>query len=207
MISNRYYISTIIAIFLSLSLGILIGGTLGQQWISQNQQKLITHYEAKAEDVKILNKGLNEKQEELARANKELKEDYKQLFINSVKGAINGQKILWINDTEQSFESLRKTIELAGAVIFESAEKEVSRTTAFDVVLFFPTNQEALPDYNWLLEYNVPVIYVTDQANPETINLDLDIELFEQRINVDSLNEHFNFIFFLKNLPKEMPDE
>lgn len=61
LITNKYYITTIIAIFLSLSLGILIGGTLGQQWINNNQQKLVSYFKAKSEELQKTNQDLEKK--------------------------------------------------------------------------------------------------------------------------------------------------
>lgn len=209
LISNRYYITTIIAIFLSLSLGILIGGTLGQQWINEKQQNLISFYEAKSEKLQKTNSELEKSQEELRIFYHQLKDEYKMLFTKSISQAIDGKKFLWINSTDQKFKSLQDTIELAGGVIYE-IDQGISAfqtdayftemdSNQYDIILIFPKGKEEFSEYKWLHKHDIPVIYLTDQVQgSEKINIKIDI--YEHQVNMESLNEHYQFIAFIKNL-------
>lgn len=215
LITNRYYITTIIAIFLSLSLGILIGGTLGQQWINGNQQRIISHYESKVEKLDQSNQELMQEKEEINSFYLKLKSDYKLLFTKSIGHTIEGKKILWINDTEQNFQALRNTIELAGATILEHNDANNNLTleaisptretnlNEYDVILFFPTNTEQLSNYKWLLDYGVPVIYVTDNKKEMVKTNKVEIDMYEQKVDLQSLYEQYQFVHFLKNLLQE----
>lgn len=220
LITNRYYITTIIAIFLSLSLGILIGGTLGQQWINENQQKLISHYQTKAEGMETKYVELRKQQEELTVYYQSLKEEYKILFTKSIINKIDGQKILWINDSSQNFSTLKNTLEIAGGKVIKiSNEINIlqSKTSytgdgnaldEYNVILLFPNKQDDLSSYKWLLEYNAPIIYVTDNKNNDSPHSNgIEIDMYEQRMDTDSLNEHYNFILFLHNLLQENQNE
>lgn len=200
MITNRYYIITIIALFLSLSLGILIGGTLGQQWINSNQQKLFSYYEQKVER-------LSEEKDELLKLNKEIKanneiiiNDYQRLFNNSIADAIIGTKILWINDSDYSYKSLQETVKLAGGeielltndrlVFNQEFNKNNLLTSDYDLILFFQNGKNSVQNYNSVLDYKIPVIYVTDEQD----GLKGDFQKSK------SLNEHYEFITFLKKI-------
>lgn len=210
MITNRYYIATIIAIFLSLSLGILIGGTLGQQWLNDSQQKLIDHYEQKALDLGKTNSELKKAQEERNKYIEKIENDYKTLFNSSITNILAGSKILWLNDSNQSYLSLRNTIEATGGTIYDLGDEESYQAfkakeidpIAYDVVLFFPNNSENLTTYTWLLDYNVPVVYVTTEESPEKLN-NKEIKMLEQKVDIASLNEQYQFVNFLKNLLQE----
>lgn len=211
MITNRYYITTIIAIFLSLSLGILLGGTLGQQWINDNQKNLITHYEQKAKQLAIDKEELSQQNEELNIFYEKLKEDYKNLFTDSIANSIEGKKILWIDDTNHSFEPLKNTVTLAGGLIqdvgddteaFIQSIDDTYSIAEYDAILFFP-NEMNFADYQWFLEYDIPVIYITDNQSADTRTNDVEIDIYEQKVDLNSLNEHYKFILFLENLLQE----
>jgi len=210
LITNRYYIITIIALFLSLSLGILIGGTLGQQWINNSQQKLISYYEQKVER-------LSEEKDELLKLNKELTvdneviiKDYQKLFNNSITDVITGTKILWINDSDYSYKNLQETIRLAGGeiqllsndrlVFNQEFNKKNLLASDYDVILFF-NNTKDNTNYNAVLDNEIPVIYVTDEKDRLKSGYQNNENEFEL------LNEHYEFIRFLKNLLQENTHE
>lgn len=207
LITNRYYIITIIALFLSLSLGILIGGTLGQQWINSSQQKLISYYEEKVEKLTIEKNELMKLNNELHTNNEIIIKDYQKLFNSSITDVISGTKILWINDSDYSYKNLQSTIELAGGEIEvltndwlafnQEFNKNNILTSDYDVILFFQNNKESNANLMGVFDYKVPVVYVTDEKG----SLKSDIQNSE--IAFESLNEHYEFIIFLKNLLQE----
>jgi uncharacterized membrane protein YciS (DUF1049 family) len=54
MLSGKYHMGSLIAIFFALGIGILIGGSLGQKWMFQTEQHtlriLMDKYEGKLEE-------------------------------------------------------------------------------------------------------------------------------------------------------------
>jgi len=214
MITNRFYITTIIAIFLSLSLGILIGGTLGQQWINKNQQQLLSHFEAKSEELKETNHQLEKRVEEMTVDNQALKEDYQVLFTKSITNVIEGKKILWINHTKDNYQPLRETLEISGGIIYE-LDKEISAIFMtqsnqselhYDVIIIFPDNEDTKEQQNLSDQYKTPIVYVVENKESSIEKLDMDREIYKQKLQIDSLNAHYQFVFFLKSILKEKSD-
>lgn len=207
LITNRYYIITIIALFLSLSLGILIGGTLGQQWINNSQQKLITYYEEKIEKLTIEKNELIKLNSELNTNNEIIIMDYQKLFNNSITDLISGTKILWINDSDYSYKNLQSTIELAGGEIEvltndwlafnQEFNKNNILTSDYDVIIFFQNNMDNNTNLIGAIDYKVPVVYVTDEKGS------LKNDFQNSDVGFKSQNEHYEFIIFLKNLLQE----
>ncbi|MFS8581188.1 MAG: copper transporter, partial [Novibacillus thermophilus] len=66
MVSARYHLVTVMSVFLALGLGILLGGSLGQQWLSEKQQGLIDqlerHYDEQVTQNRELSASLNKVQ-------------------------------------------------------------------------------------------------------------------------------------------------
>ncbi|WP_054949534.1 copper transporter [Numidum massiliense] len=58
MISTRYHLFTVMAIFLSLGVGILLGGSLGQKWLSEQKQSLMAQLERRYEEQVTRNRQL-----------------------------------------------------------------------------------------------------------------------------------------------------
>lgn len=211
MITNRYYIITIIALFLSLSLGILIGGTLGQQWINNSQQKLISYYEEKVEKLSIEKNELLKLNKELNANNEIIIRDYQKLFNNSITDVISGTKILWINDSDYNYKNLQRTVELAGCEIDvltndrlafnQEFNKNNILSSDYDVILFFQNGKEDNANLKVALDYKIPVVYVTDEQDG------LKSDFQNNEAGYQSLNEHYEFITFLKNLLQEKNHE
>lgn len=214
LITNKYYITTIIAIFLSLSLGILIGGTLGQQWINNNQQKLVSYFKAKSEELQKTNQDLEKKNDELLSSYQSLKDDFQILFTKSISHTIDGRKLLWINSTNEDFESIKRSIKIAGGIIYEldheistvvmkGSSFSMNASKQYDAIIFVPENNEQLKESQQLAQYGIPVIYMANQSNEWIEKLDLEAEVYEQKINIESFNDQYQFITFLKNLFEE----
>lgn len=207
MITNRYYIITIIALFLSLTLGILIGGTLGQQWINNSQQKLISYYEEKVEKLTIEKNELMKLNNQLNTNNEIIINDYQKLFDSSIADIISGTKILWVNDSDYSYKNLQRTVELAGAEIEvltndrlafnQEFNKNNILMSDFDVILFFQNDQESDTNIKSAFDYKIPVVYVNDEK------AGLKSDFNNNEVGFESLNKHYEFITFLKNLLQE----
>lgn len=211
LITNRYYIITIIALFLSLSLGILIGGTLGQQWLNNSQHKLISYYEEKVEKLTLEKNELTKLNNELNANNEVIIKDYQKLFNSSIADTIEEAKILWINDSNYSYKNLQKSVELAGAEIEvltneklafnQEFNKNKILTSDYDVILFFKNDRNSEGDLKGVFDSKVPVVYVTDDKDG------LKSDSNNNEVDFESLNEHYEFIIFLKNLLQEKSHE
>ncbi len=210
MITHRYYITTIIAILLFLSLGILIGGTLGQQWINEKQQSLISHFENKTDELVKTNKTLEKENEELVLSYQQLKDDYQILFGKSIATILDGKQILWLNHNEENeFESLKGTIKNAGAILFEAdLEKDNQYLNYdYDAILLVIKSKEDFQLGNEIALSKVPVILVHSEDKGKIEKLDNDNDIYVQNINEEALNDHYQFIHFLNKLLEEQKHE
>jgi len=204
LISNKYYITTIIAIFLSLSLGILIGGTLGQQWINENQQEMIVHFQEKARELEQKNEQLLNKHQALILSYSTLKEEYQDLFYHSVAHMMDGTKILWINLTDRDLTSLRDSLMTAGSMVFgpqRASGYDQLNGEAYDIVLFIANNQEELVKYSWALKYSNSVVYIGQQEAKDVSPWNETITRYDKSLS--SYHDHYQFISFLKTFIEE----
>lgn len=203
LISNKYYVTTIIAIFLSLSIGILIGGTLGQQWININQQKLITYYEQKSRELQKLNESLINEHSVLTSNYQNTRNELYSLYTKSISNTLANKQFLFISDVSLNNNSIRDSIELAGGNIIEiDSSKELNDDTLYknidisnyDAVILFIKNNESNDNYQWLETYQIPIMYIKE---------DLLIKFTKE----DSYNENYRFINYLKYILQEQTDE
>ncbi|TCS84051.1 copper transport outer membrane protein MctB [Tepidibacillus fermentans] len=215
MITNRYYTTTIIAIFLSLSLGILIGGTLGQQWIQQNQQKILSYYQREANQLRESNKEYLQKQKSLELELKEVKRESKELLHKSVVHMIDGKRILWIeDDSEDHFSILKDAIRIAGGTndhldyekaVFQSLSFSETKQNVlpYDVIIYIPNEKEDLEFDRSMLPSMIPIVILSTNEKNKTERLTPMDKVHYQVLNVSSVEDHYDFIFFLKNLFEE----
>lgn len=102
MITSKYYIATLVSIFLALGIGLLIGGTMGQHWSVQAEDKVVTmlmdKYKEEAEQ-NVLNK-------RLIRAFTEM---HQRQYP-----ALKGKEVVWIGNGKE-VETLPFMLEAAGA--------------------------------------------------------------------------------------------
>ena len=203
MLTHRYYITTIVAILLFLSLGILIGGTLGQQWINEKQQSLISHFENKTEELQKSNKVLEKENEELALDYQQLKDDYQFLFGKSITSILDGKQVLWLNHTEEAeFEALKGTIKNAGAILFEADINNENQylNYDYDAILFAIKSKDDFQLGKDIALNKVPVILVHSEEKGRIEKLDNDTDIYVQNINEAALNDLYQFIQFLNKL-------
>lgn len=203
MLTHRYYITTIVAILLFLSLGILIGGTLGQQWINEKQQSLISHFENKTEELQKSNKVLEKENEELALDYQQLKDDYQFLFGKSITSILDGKQVLWLNHTEEDeFEALKGTIKNAGAILFEANINNENQylNYDYDAILFAIKSKDDFQLGKDIALNKVPVILVHSEEKGRIEKLDNETDIYVQNINEAALNDLYQFIQFLNKL-------
>ncbi|MGI6125561.1 MAG: copper transporter [Planifilum sp.] len=172
MLSTRYHLSTIVAIFFALGIGILLGGSLGQQWLSDRQQALVERLEKRYEEVQERSHQLEKRVGTLQSAVLEGRRQSRDLLRNAVKDQLFGRRILLIGGERSRAESLSEVIRWAGgSVSYASDLKEVPEDT--DAILFL----EGLTDSVWKSDVmrrvkaglSAPVIVqVVKQKNRET---------------------------------------
>lgn len=114
MITLRYHMITISAVFLSLGLGIILGGSIGQNWINEKQQTILSGLEQKYDQAMKSNEELQEKIQELSLRIEQANQEFSALVSNNYLTDLQGKKIgLWQQSGLDS-QQLRELLESVG---------------------------------------------------------------------------------------------
>jgi hypothetical protein len=84
LLSARYHIASIVAIFLALGVGILIGGTLGQKWMVEAEHQVVGMLMAEIDKQAAINRELKSQIGSL------------QLMYRQIDPILERKKILWV---------------------------------------------------------------------------------------------------------------
>ncbi|HEX7056095.1 MAG TPA: copper transporter [Bacilli bacterium] len=190
MLTSRYHIGSIIAIFVALGLGILLGGTLGQRWMWQTEQEtlgiLMEKYDRQVENAQAL-------QQQLMSL---------QLMNKAVNPFLNNKKIWWIRPVAAENATFAMLMKVAGANL---REIDYDRQTAFAPAKMLAKDGSP-PD----------VIVVSDPAAAENLASGggwlslpaiapyakvIDVSKEEQRFN--DPQEIVDFILYVKKILEE----
>ncbi|MEX1030920.1 MAG: copper transporter [Paenibacillaceae bacterium] len=102
LLSGKYHMGSLIAIFFALGIGILIGGSLGQKWMFQTEQHtlriLMDKYEGKLEENQKLHKDMNAL----------------QLMQRTVAPLLEHKRILWVRPHSLENDMLAQMMISAG---------------------------------------------------------------------------------------------
>lgn len=128
MLSSKYHMSTIIAIFLALGIGILIGGTIGQQWVYQTEDRIVDLLMNRYEDQLSVNQLLQKQISSL------------QLMNQSTSvPLLQNQKIGWVRPEDVHNDLLAFVMKSAGAewseFDAEIIQEQTTQLLAQDVLL------------------------------------------------------------------------
>jgi hypothetical protein len=116
MLSGKYHIGSLVAVFLALGIGILIGGTMGQNWVDQTEARIVDRvldkYEAAMQENQIVHKQLASL----------------QMMNRSISPILEQKQIWWINSKGQEYNMLAMAASSLGAVWEEKQAEEVFKS-------------------------------------------------------------------------------
>ncbi|WP_169713540.1 copper transporter [Paludifilum halophilum] len=116
MLSNRYHLITIVAVFFSLGTGILLGGTLGRPWLQEHQRSLVYRMEQRYDEARQANLQLEKKIESLEKQLNQQTRNHQETLERLSAGQLKGRRVLiWDRDTREG-EALKQTIQKAGGM-------------------------------------------------------------------------------------------
>lgn len=131
MVANvKYYVVTIVSIFLAIGIGIFIGFMLNAQDILTSQREdIIGQLEAKFDYLKEENENIKEESKSIKKENERLSEFNRIVYSEMIKGKLDGLKvgIIETND-EYIYTEVNQTLQVAGATV-------LSNTTIKDELL------------------------------------------------------------------------
>lgn len=103
MLTARYHTASIMALFFALGIGIFIGGTLGQTWVRNTEDRVVDMLLDKYERQVAINQELQKQIGSL------------QLIYREIDPALKHKKILWIRPEHAKNELLSFIFQTVGA--------------------------------------------------------------------------------------------
>lgn len=102
MLTTRYHIGSLIAVFLALGIGLVVGGTLGRGWVNEAEERVVGMLSSRYEEQQAENLELRRRLESLR-------------LIGKQVSPLQGRDIVWINQTGESNDLLAYAVESLGA--------------------------------------------------------------------------------------------
>lgn len=118
MLTNiKYYVLTIVSIFLALAIGIYIGFMFDAQDILMSQKEdIVTQLEERFDYLEEENKMVKEEIEKVNKENNQIKEFNRAIYSDVIRDKLNGIKIAIIETSDDYiYKGVSQTLELAGA--------------------------------------------------------------------------------------------
>ncbi|MFD1395147.1 copper transporter [Kroppenstedtia eburnea] len=141
MISSRTLLHTLIAVFLSLGVGILLGGTGGHSWLEQREGVLLDNLEQRMDQLSQeqdrLRKDLQGREENLER----LRGQNRILLREAVKGRLKDRLVLVFGGSDREARRLGEAIQAAGGAIARPSAFP-SLPDRFDAIVLLPDSAE-----------------------------------------------------------------
>lgn len=117
MITTRYHLVTVISIFLALGVGILLGGSLGQQWLSEKQQSLMTQLEQRYDEQLAHSRKLSADIEKVRQAYREEKNKVDELLQLTVGNVLHQRYFIIFSADLAKARRLEEMIRWAGGQV------------------------------------------------------------------------------------------
>lgn len=139
MVANiKYYVVTIVSIFLAIGIGIFIGFMLNAQDILSSQREdIVGQLEIKFDYLKEENENIKKESKDIQRENERLSEFNRIVYSEMIKGKLEGLKIGIIETNDDYiYTEVNQTLQAAGAIV-------LSNTAIKDELL---TNAERLKE-------------------------------------------------------------
>ncbi|WP_323372901.1 copper transporter [Tumebacillus lacus] len=115
MYGYRYHIITCISVFLALGLGLLLGGTFGEQVIVKEQVQLLDRLEDRYTQAKAENVKLKQESVDLDTKGRQLLHVVSQVSDHYVQDRLPGKKVAILQLEPTELSALLTTLEKAGA--------------------------------------------------------------------------------------------
>jgi len=171
VVSARYHLVTVMSVFLALGLGILLGGSLGQQWLSEKQQGLIDQLERHYDEQVTQNRELSASLNKVQKAYRKEKDKTDELLRLTVGDALSDRYFVVYSSDHRQAKRLKKMIEWAGghARTLDSltyTQDDVDAVVLMGDSYLDQVNRDVLRDLQLL--YGAPiVVHTTTEAARE----------------------------------------
>lgn len=161
MINLRYHYITIASIFISLAIGILLGGTAGQSWFTAKEREILAHMEQKYNKTLKSNNELKQQVTQLIRQVEQSNEEVTHLMVTRYSVELQGQSVyLWYPDSLDP-QSCKRILQSVGITVVPYNPQVHVRDAANSPLLIlgkeYPQWIHQLPaDQKWIQIETVP---------------------------------------------------
>lgn len=138
MLTARYHVATIIAIFLSLGIGIVIGGTLGQKWAVQAEDSIVDLLSNRYDMLLAENQAMKKRLGSLER------------FLQTLTPAVQDKVVWWYRDPGRDEDLLAVVLDAAGV---HWVEKDMTDQSLYQLMI-----GETQPDYILVTDPEVKLV-------------------------------------------------
>ena len=123
MVANiKYYVVTIVSIFLAISIGIFIGFMLNaQDLLTSQKEDIVSQLEERFDYLKDENQKIKNEKDNLIKENKNLEEFNKIVYSEAIKNKLPNLKIAIIETSDDYvYSGINQSLELSGAIVSSS---------------------------------------------------------------------------------------
>ncbi|MGN7468839.1 copper transporter [Brevibacillus sp. SAFN-007a] len=114
MISFRYHLITLAAVFVALGVGILLGGTAGHPWLSEGAQEVLAKMEAKYDRALKSNHDLRQQVNRLLREVEKSHEEVVHMMAMRYGNELAGKKVYVWQETDQEAKEITRLMHAIG---------------------------------------------------------------------------------------------
>lgn len=117
MFGFRYHLVTVIAVFMALSIGILLGGSFGQDMFANEQIELVNRLQEKYSASRAENSRCSQKTNELEKQTEQFDQLVRQMGDVLVQGKLTGKSVVLLPLEQQNLSELSAFLQRAGAKV------------------------------------------------------------------------------------------
>lgn len=152
MYGFRYHLVTVIAVFMALGIGILLGGSIGQDLFTNEQIELVSRLEEKYMASRAENSRWSQRVNDLAKQTEQLDQLIRQLGDVLVQGKLTGKSVVLLQLDQENLADLSFFLQRAGATVQSVITiKDPDSLLANSLLAPFAHHlAEPDPTFNWL---------------------------------------------------------
>jgi hypothetical protein len=154
LVTWRYHIITIVSIFLSLGIGIILGGSFGQDWMVQNQKAVLQALESKYEMAMEANRELQRQIDSLS-ATMQMKNEEFVRFLEANYKELNDKSVSIWTGYEVNPEEVKAVLTRLGMNVEDIADFSQIHNPLIIV-------GKELPPWLSAMEGKVPYIHIKE---------------------------------------------
>ena len=122
MIHFRYHLLSLVAVFIALGVGILLGGTVGQPWLQQGEREVLARMEAKYDRALKSNSELRQQMKQLMQEVEQSNQEVIHLMAMRYANDLQGNKVYVWHTPEVQMERLTRVMDSLGMEIVPYVE-------------------------------------------------------------------------------------